>query len=212
MSKRFAFIFLFLFFSFSLYSQPVNITVIAEDVNAWGAGDWGGYNKIVDKDIQQLINIENSQYIEKLMNNRGRSTQVELEKLFFIEDLFFSNIPSMEENVIYRLTYEKDNTSYVVYTISIEPFSLLKFFRIFVRADEDSVGIESNSPQTQQAVEKVEAVAISILEPKDTVLASNDISASPKPLWALVAIIGGAVVVVGAMVLFIVKRRRKGIC
>jgi len=94
----------------------VDIVIIAEDVEAWGAGNWEGYNRIVENDIQEIISKENVQYSEKIF---PRKSNAELEELDFNEKLFYENFPNhysnVEANVIYRLSYIKNNNSYVVY-------------------------------------------------------------------------------------------------
>ena len=139
MFKRLISVFLFSFFSFLLYAQEItitDITIVAENVNVW-ENNRGRYHEIVDKDIQELMDNENVQYIDTLFDPPKLSSwkYEKLIGLFSIENMFYENIPNMEEHVIYRMKFNKDNTIFVVYTASSEPFSLISYFRIFVRKE-----------------------------------------------------------------------------
>ena len=97
------------------------------------------YNRIIDKDIQEIKNKENVHYVERVF---GRSTEAVMQELWSIEDIILANFSNdyanIERDAIYRLRYEKDNVSYVVYTTLTGPYSLIAFLRMFVRIDEDN--------------------------------------------------------------------------
>ena len=138
---RLRLIFLFLFPLFALYAQEVTVTdfsIIAENLDIGGMPSLRErYDRIVDKDIQELMSRENIQYIDTFFSSREAHPWIGLEKSFLIEDLFLENIPNAwEEFIIYRLRFKQDDMVFVVYTMLAAPFSFISHFRIFVRAIE----------------------------------------------------------------------------
>jgi len=124
-----------------LHAQEIiitDITIVAENVNVW-ENDRGRYHEIVDKDIQGLMDNENVQYIDTLFDSHKASWKWErLIEPRFIEEMFDENIPNQEQKVIYRMTFNMDDTIFVVYTALSEPYSLLSYFRIFVQKESSA--------------------------------------------------------------------------
>ena len=142
MAKGLILILLCLFIPFSLYSQTVDMTIIARDIPHYGEN----YEMIIDNDILDIKNRENSNYIEKVFNWTGMS-EPDFEELRFNGNLFRSQFinyySDVEQNVIYRLTYEKNNTFYVVYGMVAAPHAFVAYLRMFIRTGVD------NTPDTQ---------------------------------------------------------------
>jgi hypothetical protein len=162
MNKKLFFIFLFLFLSFSLYSQTGNLTIIAEKV-------FKNYQKdeIIEKDIQEIMSNENAQYIEKVFV-RGKWSEDEIDELGFIEEMFLSNFSNhysnVEQNVLYRLVYEKDNTFHIVYGTVSAPRSFISSIRMFIRTDEYyNPDIQINRPDDYSGFFYSQPISITVI-------------------------------------------------
>ena len=109
-----------------LFPNTLNIVIIAENIY-----NEEEYRKIVEKDVQEIRTRKNKNFIERFFNQEEN-----IEKLFFIEDLFAKalhkqSVSRFIHQAVYRLKFYIENEFYLVYTFIEPPFSLLRHFIIF---------------------------------------------------------------------------------
>jgi hypothetical protein len=105
------------------------IDIIAENID-----NSDEYIKIVENNIQNINNMENKNYNERIIN-RHKYTDEERDELYYYEDLFKENVSNFEDFTVYRLRYNLKNTSYVVYTLILAPYSIFRFLKIYINID-----------------------------------------------------------------------------